>query len=189
MNHPSCPEHDRLVLDLVLGRLDDEAAIEAESASESCPVCRVWWQQQFDGAVAEAVDDAVATAFNDLRLPARRRNHGWMAAAAAILMAFGVGTLWLSQRATTAHDVAAPRVASIQTLDFETPDTVGEFAVVEVPDPDLAPVVRAAVPRVIVEETVIAESSPTVVADQESPKVLFAGSFESGDLGAWVPKT
>ena len=189
MISPNCPEHGRLVLDLALGRLEDDAAARAEAVSETCPICRAWWQQQFGGAVTEAVDDAVAATFSDLQLPARRRNHGWMAAAAAIVMAFGVGTLWVSQRATKADDVAAPRVASIQTLDFEIPDTVGEFATIEVPDPDPAPVVRAVFPRVIVDETVIAESSPTVVAVEESSKVLFAGSFETGDLGAWVPKT
>ena len=30
---PSCPEHERLVLDLALGRLDDGSAVEAEDTA------------------------------------------------------------------------------------------------------------------------------------------------------------
>lgn len=188
---PNCPEHGRLVLDLALGRLEDEAAIRAEAVSESCPVCRAWWQQHFGHAEVGTVDDAVAATFGILRLPARRHNHGWLAAAAAMVMAFGVGTLWVSYRATTTYSPSAPKTASIRTLDFEVPEAIGELAVIEVPDPDPdpAPVAMAVAAQVTIEETVIAEASPAVVADEESSKVLFAGSFESGDLGAWVPKT
>ncbi len=85
--------------------------------------------------------------------------------------------------------MAAPRTASIQTLDFERPETVAEFARVEVPDPDPAPGASAVAQRVIAEETLVAEASPIEVADEDTSKALFAGSFESGDLGAWVPKT
>ena len=187
MISPHCPDHGRLVLDLALGRLDDDAAAEAESISESCPVCRVWWQEQFEGGVAEVVDDAVAAAFTDLELPVRRRSHGWMAAAAAVVMALGVGAIWVSQSATTMDEVLAPRTASIQTFDFEIPETAGEFVMVEVPDPDPAPVVHPVAQRVIVEETLIAEASPAEVVVEDSSESLFAGSFESGDLGAWVP--
>lgn len=189
MMTPNCPDHDRLALDLALGRLDDEAAAEAESIGGSCPVCREWWHRQFGGEAAETVDRAVSATFGGLQLPKRRRHHGWMAAAAAVAMAFGVGTLWVAQRATTTDDGTAPRTASIRTLDFEIPEAVSEFARIEVPDPDPDPVAQSVARSVIVEETIIAESAPTRVADEDSSKVLFAGSFESGDLGAWVPKT
>ena len=189
MISPNCPDHGRLVLDLALGRLDDDAAAEAESISESCPVCRAWWQEQFEGGVAEVVDDAVSAALTDLELPVRRRSHGWMAAAAAVVMALGVGAIWVSQNRTSMDEVVAPRTASIQTLDFEIPETVDEFAMVEAPNPDPVPVVRSVAQRVIVEETLIVEASSDEVVVEDSSESLFAGSFESGDLGAWVPST
>jgi len=187
MIFPNCPDHERLVLDLALGRLDDEAAIEAESISESCPVCRAWWREQFEGGVAEVVDDAVAAAFNNIELPARRRSHGWMAAAAAVAMAFGVGTIWVSQSSMTVDEVVAPRTASIQTFDFENPDAVSEFAKVEVPDPDPAPIEQPVARRVIAEETLIVAATPVVV--EEPSDSLFSGGFETGQLDDWVPST
>jgi len=186
---PNCPDHDRLALDLALGRLDDEAAIEAESISESCPVCRAWWHEQFGGEAVEAVDHVVSVTFGDLQLPTRRHHHGWMAVAAALVMAVGGGTLWVSQHATTTHNTAAARTASIQTLDFEIPEAVSEFAVIEIPDPDPEPEVTVRVEEKVVAEIVVAEASPTKAAGDEASKTLFAGGFESGDLGAWVPKT
>ncbi len=186
---PNCPDHQRLVLDLALGRLDDEAAIAAESIGESCPVCRAWWQEQFDGGAAEVVDDAVAAGFTDLKLPRRRSNRGWMAAAAAVVMALGVGTIWVSQKHAPMDETMALRTASIQKLDFESFNEADEFAMIEVPDPDPAPVARTLAQRSIVEETTVDVASPVEVASADSSKTLFVGSFESGDLGAWVPKT
>jgi len=189
MIFPNCPDHGRLVLDLALGRLDDDAAAEAESVGESCPVCRAWWQEQLEGGAAQVVDEAVASTFSGLRLPARRRSHGWMAAAAAVVMALGVGTIWVSQSRTSMDEVTAPRTALIQTLDFESWEAAGEFALVEAPDPDPAIVVRPVAQRVISEETLITEASSAEVVVEDSSESLFAGSFESGDLSAWVPST
>jgi hypothetical protein len=95
----------------------------------------------------------------------------------------------VAQRGTTVEDVAAPRTASIQTLDFERPETVAEFARVEVPDPDTTPEEPALPPKVTVQETLVAHASQLEVAEEDASKALFVGSFESGDLGAWVPKT
>ena len=189
MISPNCPNHGRLVLELALGRLDDDAAAEAESISESCPVCRAWWQEQFEGGAAEVVDDSVATAFTDLQLPARRRSHGWMAVAAAVVMALGVGTIWVSQSRTSMDEVTAPQTASIQTLDFEIPDAVSEFARVEIPDPEPETVVQPTIESASTEGILIAEASPAEVVVEDSSESVFAGSFESGDLSAWVPST
>jgi hypothetical protein len=107
--------------------------------------------------------------------------------AAALVMAFGVGTIWMSQRTATTHDTTAPRAASIQTLDFEVPEAVSEFAVVEVPDPEPEVVVR--VEETAVAEIVVAEAAPVKTAGDDASKALFAAGFESGDLAGWVPKT
>lgn len=185
---PNCPDHGRLVLDLAQGRLDDEAAAEAESISESCPICRAWWQDEFEGGDVDVVDEAVAATFSDLQLPKRRRNHRWVAAAAAVVMALGVGSLWVTQNNVAVDERVATQTVSIQTFDFESPEAVSEFVRVDVPDPDPAPVANSTPPRVIVENTMIATAVPVVV-EEESSETLFAGSFESGDLGAWVPST
>ena len=178
MNSPNCPDHGRLLLDLALGRLDDAAAFEAESISESCPVCREWWREQFGSDAADVVDEAVASTFSDLQLPARRRGYGWMAAAAAVVMTLGVGTIWVSQDTGPVDEVAAPRVASIQTITFEPSDATADFALIEAPDSEPAPV----------EPPAVQEPPVEVVMDRPSG-ALFAGGFESGDLGTWVPTT
>jgi hypothetical protein len=189
MNSPNCPDHGRLVLDLALGRLDDAAAFEAESISESCPVCREWWQEQFGSDSAAVVDEAVSVTFSDLQLPARRRGYGWMAAAAAVVMSLGVGTIWVLQGTSSMDEVAAPRVASIQTISFEPSDATAEFVLIEAPDPEPVAVGRPAAQEPLVEEILIAEAAPAEVAVDRPSDALFAGGFESGDLGTWVPTT
>ena len=111
MHSPNCPDHGRLVLDLAMGRLEDAAALEAESASTSCPVCRGWWLERFEGGPAGVVDEAVAATFSNLQLPARRRGYGWMAAAAAVVMTFGVGTIWMLQGTTPTEETPTLRAA------------------------------------------------------------------------------
>lgn len=189
MNSPNCPDHGRLVLDLAMGRLDDAASFEAESISESCPVCREWWQEQFGSDAAATVDEAVAATFSDLHLPARRRGYGWMAAAAAVVMTLGVGSIWMSQDTTKFDEVATPRVASIQTITFEPSDATSEFALIEAPYPEPAPVERQAAQKPLVEEILVAEAAPAEVVVDRPSGALFAGGFETGDLGDWVPTT
>lgn len=179
---PNCPDHERLVLDLALGRLDDEAALEAENVSESCPVCRAWWQAQFEGEMAEVVDDAVAAAITNLELPVRRRSRGWLAAAAVAVMALGVGSLWVSQANRTVDEATAHRSASIQVFDFENPAAFGEVVKVAAPDGDSMSNVQ-----VITEDGLATASAPVEV--ENSGDAFFSGGFESGELGAWVPST
>jgi len=190
MHSPNCPEHGRLVLDLALGRLDDGASVTAESLSESCPVCREWWREQFDSDAAASVDEAVAAVFSDLRLPARRRGYGWMAAAAAVVMTLGVGSIWVLQGPTDLGDeVAEPRVASIRTITFEPSDEAAEFILIEAPDPESDPVGHQTAQEPPAGEILVAEASPTESVVDGSSGVLFAGGFETGDLGGWVPST
>jgi hypothetical protein len=184
MISPSCPDHERLVLDLALGRLDDQEALRAEDVRDTCPVCRAWWQAAVEGEVAEVVDKAVAAVFSDLELPERRRSPRWLAAAAIVVMALGVGALWIAQRGTTADPVAVSRTASIRTLDFEVPAAVVEFSRVEVPDPEPEAVAQPAVDGAGGEQIRVAEA-----ALETTPEPLFAASFETGDLGHWVPST
>lgn len=190
MISPNCPEHDRLVLDLALGRLDDGAAAEAEVVSETCPVCRAWWQEQFEGEVAAAVDGAVASVFENLDLPERRRSHGWLALAAAMIMALGAATLWLVQNPGTAgpglpNSVGVERVAVIQSMDFESMHAV-------VPQPEASSVAAADFEEVDLDS--VEGGSIAISVLEDGPMVvnsgtLFDGRFESGSLDDWVPST
>jgi hypothetical protein len=189
MYSPNCPDHGRLVLDLALGRLDDPAALEAEVVSESCPVCRAWWQEQFEGVAAEVVDEAVATAFGDLQLPGRRRGYRWMAAAAAVIMTLGVGTIWMSQGMGSVDEVAPPRVASIQTITFEPSDATGDFVLIVAPSPEPSRDQRPGVQQAVAEEVLVADATPVEAKIETPASALFTGGFETGDLGDWVPKT
>ena len=93
MRIPTCPEHGRLVLDLALGRLDDQAAAEAESVRTSCPECAAWWRAELEGELAHRFDHSIETAFESFS-PARRRRPAWMPVAAAAALAVGGGLLW-----------------------------------------------------------------------------------------------
>jgi hypothetical protein len=199
MNSPNCPEHSRLVLDLALGRLDDDAAAQAEAISESCPVCRAWWQAQFTGEEMAIVDEAVASVFDGLDLPERRRGHGWMALAAAMVMALGATALWLAQSpmspgADQASPVVVERMAAIQSMDFESPAAVvaqteptsGPAAVVAIEEPGFAPVEGEVL---VTDEIVVAKATPDDAPLAADSEPLFAGRFESGDLSDWVPST
>ena len=184
---PNCPDHGRTVLDLALGRLDDEAALQAEGLLDTCPVCRDWWQEQFGGEDVATVDAAVAEIFNGLELPTRRRSHGWMAVAAVAVMTLGVAGLWLARAPQSVQPVAPELTASIQTMDFEIPDDV-------VLTPPADPVVEqteatAAVETAPVEletEIVVAESVAVEAPAKTETEPLFAGGFESGDLSDWA---
>lgn len=200
MISPNCPEHARLVLDLALGRLDDGSAAEAEVARETCPVCRIWWRAELGGEDMAQVDDVVASVFNDLELPDRRRGHGWLALAAAAVMALGATTLWLVQSPTTqspgsVEPVIVERMAAIGSMDFEAPSAIPAqvvrpsndfgrmFVAVENGDSQTGNQHLGA--GEIVTADAGAEHGP-VAAESES---LFSGRFESGDLGDWVPST
>jgi hypothetical protein len=190
---PNCPDHGRMALDLVLGRLDDEAAAVAEDVREICPVCQGWWQAQFGTEAAAAVDDAIAGDFDDLRLPARRRNRGWMAAAAVVVMTLGAGTLWLVRDPGPAEPVAIDLAAVIQTLDFEAPESAPVDVRIETLDvregASGEPVFVPARIEERVADAVVAEAPSAEVPAPIDPVPLFAGGFETGDLSGWVPST
>jgi hypothetical protein len=201
MHAPSCPDHGRLVLDLALGRLDDETALEAELAAGSCPHCRSWWGDLFGGGELAVVDDAVAAALADLRLPGRRRGRGWMALAAVVVMALGVTTLWLARRSAVEPAVpdAPVRMAVITSFDFEAPVSARATAPFELA-PAPAGDARAAEPVFVPAgpRSAVADPDPVAGAARPEPAAetqvvetepLFAAGFESGDLGGWVPST
>ena len=181
---PSCPDHDRLVLDLALGRLDDEAAAEADAVIESCAVCGAWWRERFEGATADGVDEVVASTLGELRLPARRRSHRWLAAAAVAVMVFGASALWLTRETGT----AAPErveVTAIQSIDFEDAE-LQPLAIAASADLDERQVTQQAAfspAPVRAEEIRIAEAPP--IDAEINPEPLFNGGFESGDLTGW----
>jgi hypothetical protein len=194
---PNCPDHLDLALDLAQGRLDDAAATEAEGIRRSCPVCRVWWSEQFEGETAAIVAAGIEAALADLDLPRRRTGHGWLAAAAAVVMALGAGGLWLVQRPHAAVPDPVQRVAVIESFDFESPATQPPIVVTEaaVPEPadvrvaDVLPTEAPAQVPAVSDEIQVASAAPTDQESEGGPVPIFAGDFESGDLGGWVPTT
>jgi len=90
---PRCPEHGRTVLDLALGRLDDEAAFRAEEVLRSCDVCSGWWQAHLEGDAATVLNGAVSEAWAAFSAPRRRRLRPWLAAAAAAVL--GLTVYWV----------------------------------------------------------------------------------------------
>lgn len=159
MKVPTCPEHETLVLDLARGRLNDADAIRAEIVLESCPVCAEWWNTTFADPATAQVDAAVAEAFAGFsRVSGRRR--GWLAAAAAAVLAVGIGTttmLW--QGGETAPVVAEQGGGAVLSVwDFE--------------DGELSPVSAA--------------TTPTASEPGDTENAVFVNDLESGDLGAWT---
>jgi hypothetical protein len=199
MMNPNCPEHERLVLDLALGRLDDDDAARAEDVKDSCPVCREWWSTQFEGEAIDLVDDAIASVFEDVDLPRRRRSHGWMALAAAVVMSLGATALWMVQRPVAPapnaiEPVIVERIAAIQSMDFENPSTVVAHTIESEPETREPAVGEPSTDRIsevapVADEIVVAEAAPAELPRAPEPEPLFSGSFESGDLSGWVPST
>lgn len=202
MTHPTCPDHGRLVLDLALGRLDDASAARAEEARTSCSVCRRWWREQLSGSAVKPVDDAVAKAFAELELPARRSSRRWMAVAAAVVMTVGVGLLWMSRdplepgaRQALSGSASVDRIATIQTMDFEQPEAIGasttgaeaeELVVVAERPATTRPEATA---QIIEAEPRFAQAQAPQLEPEETPQEVlepvFVGGFESGSLNGW----
>jgi hypothetical protein len=113
MKAPACPEHERLVLDLAQGRLDDAAAAEADAVRTGCPVCSAWWREELEGDLAATLDTAVEQAFDQFT-PARRRIPAWMPAAAAAVVAVGAGVLWYGS-----GDVAVDGTSTVVQESFD----------------------------------------------------------------------
>jgi len=162
MKAPNCPHHGDLVLDLARGRLNDADAAVADSERESCPHCAAWWNASFSVEATAELDAAVAGAFADFSTIADRR-RGWLAAAAAAVLAVGVGTtmmVWRGGETSPVVAVQAPAAETVlSTWDFE--------------DGTLAPAVAAA-------------AVPTNGDPAGADEAVFVNDLESGDLGSWT---
>ena len=152
----NCPEHGDLMRDLARSCLDDERSIWAETVREDCVGCTRWWNEAFSGDAYDAIDAVVAEAISTFDPPARR-HYRWLAAAAAVVLAIGVGATSMLWRTTDTSPALVSEVVS--TLDFE-PDTVSQA-------------VAAA-----------GKASDGSVESNGEPAV-FIGDFESGDLSSW----
>jgi hypothetical protein len=115
-----CPDHDHLVPDLALGRLDDLGAEKAESARRNCAMCSSWWDETFSDSAVAAIDAEVWDVFQAFEPPSRRR-HYWLAAvAAAAMLAIGVAMtagLWRGKLLSP-----VPSIDLVSTWDFEGGD-------------------------------------------------------------------
>jgi len=152
----NCPEHGDLMCDLARGRLDDERSIWAETVRENCADCARWWKEAFSCEAYDAVDGLVAEAISSF-VPPARRSYKWLAAAAAVVLAVGIGaTSMLWRDAQT-----APKDASevVSTWDFEAGT---------------------------LNEAVAATGEVTDGSDEVNGNpAMFIGDFESGDLSSW----
>jgi hypothetical protein len=156
MTVSNCPEHDDLMRELARGRLDDERSLRAETVREKCAECARWWNETFSGEAYDGVDGSVAEAISSFAPPDRRR-YRWLAAAAALVFAVGIGATSLLWR----DDQTSPANASdvVSTWDFE-PGTVDEIAA--------------------------AVGEATDGSDESNGKpAVFVGDFESGNLSGW----
>lgn len=162
MKVPTCPEHGSLMLELARGRLDDDVALEADLVRESCPVCAEWWNTAFSDRATAEIDAAVAQTFAEFT-PAPGRRRVWLAAAAAAVLAVGVGTttmLWRGGESVPVmaeQDFAAEAVLS--SFDFE--------------DGAASPLIEPA-------------AEPTPGDRSEAGEAVFVNDLESGDLGSWT---
>ena len=157
-----CTHHGDLMRDLARGLLDDERAFEAEILRRDCDHCSAWWDGSFGQADIEAVDSAVGEVFAAFVPPASRRRYGWLAAAAAVVLAIGISSLSLigggSGTAVMTSLPEPPAETTLVSLDFEDGTLHGVGVVIQ-----------------------------DAEAQQEaSEKALFIGDLESGDLSTWT---
>lgn len=168
MRLPDCPDHERLVLDLAQGRLDDRASAEAESVRSTCPVCAGWWREELEGELAASLEATIETAIEGFR-PSRRRLPVWMPAAAAAALAVGAAAVWYSGEQVTLDD--SNRGALVQE-SFDS-DVNGD-GMIDTTDLGF---------------TVHVVGQPSAVAPGTGGDVIFADSLDSGDLSGWTGKT
>ena len=162
MTASNCPEHGNLVHELACGRLDDRRAMEAEAVRRDCAVCAQWWSDTFsDGAVAD-LDAAVADVFKSFK-PPRQRRFGWLAAAAAVVLAVGLGAttlLWQDAETTATRPTSASTAGEVlSTWDFEG----GEIDTV----------------------ATMAADTPVLPGQTRGEAAVFTNGLESGDLSSW----
>ena len=156
MTVSSCPEHGDLMRELARGCFDDERSLGAETVREECVDCASWWNEAFSGEVYDAVDGAVAEVISSFVPPARRR-YRWLAAAAALVLAIGIGATSMLWRDAQTSPAYASDVVS--TWDFETGS---------------------------LDEAVAAAGEALDGSDKSNGKpAVFVGDFESGDVSSW----
>jgi hypothetical protein len=145
------------MLDLARGRLDDEAGCRAEELRESCPECAAWWRSMMDDTALSEIDAGVAEAFDAFAPP--RRRSGWLAAAAAAVLAIGVGGTTLLWNGGDPGSSASPGDgASVASFDFES---------------DAA-------------DFVIVEREASTADDEECDQAVFSDDMEDGALSGWT---
>ena len=162
MKVPNCPDHENLVLELARGLLDDREALRAETVRRDCAHCATWWSETFDTEAVAVVSSAVSESFSDFRAPARRR-RAWLAAAAAAVLAVGIGTttvLWRIAEDRQAGPIAAETNGVVlSTWDFENGVTPLQAS----PAADV----------------------PTPATERVGDPAVFTSDLESGDLSGW----
>jgi hypothetical protein len=152
----NCREHGDLMRELARGCLDDERSLSAETVRDECADCARWWNEAFNGRAYDAVDEAVAQAISSFVSPARRR-YGWLAAAAALVLAVGIGATSMLWRSAEISPVTGSEVVS--TWDFEAGT---------------------------LNEAVAATGEVAAGSDEANGNpAVFVGDFESGDLSSW----
>lgn len=157
LTEPKCPDHGDQMLELALGGLDDQQALEAERMREECPRCARQWDGLFNGPAYERVDGAVAEAFQRFEPPARRR-RAWLAVAAAAVLAVGVGSMSLFWGG--GQDVPQQPGDVVAVWDFEDGN--------------------------LVEGASLDEMTSDHVDEPIDEDSVFASDLESGDLSSWT---
>jgi len=129
MEKNDCPRHQDLIRQLLLGRLDDVDAMEAEALLVECEECGASFEEIFSGPEYDIVDHAVSAAFTSVDLPARHSRHSagtWssLAAAAAVaVLIIGGGFLRFHAPAAANRENIQPAQITPKTIvriDFET---------------------------------------------------------------------
>jgi hypothetical protein len=156
MTVSNCPEHGDLMRKLARGCIDDERSLRAETVREECADCARWWNEAFSGEAYDVVDGAVAEAISSFFPPARRR-YRWLAAAAAVVLAVGIGATSMLRRDAQTSPAYASDVVS--TWDFETGTLDGTVAA--------------------------AGEAPDGSDESNGEAPVFVSDLESGDLSGW----
>ncbi len=179
MQAPQCQTHNRLLLDLALGRLDDGDAERAEAVRTSCASCSAWWSQHFENDGAELVRAAVADGLRSFRAPQQRHQQRWWAIAAAAVLALAVGLLWqlfpgqlpdpMTASSASPNQIVAGSSGEttmlITAFSFEPEEDAGHLLVRQQPAAG-------------------SKSSP-----YQNGQPIFTGNFEDGALAGWTPAT
>ena len=133
----------------------------AELVRESCPVCAGLVEHDLRRSGHRQVDAAVAQAFAGFS-PVAGRRRGWLAAAAAAVLAVGIGTTMMVWRGGETAPVVAEQSPAAEAVlsawDFED----GELA-----------------------QARGGHSRPTR-RPGDTDEAVFVNDLESGDLGSWT---